>query len=480
MAIERFRVFISTKGRATMKLRDPLATIRRLVYVSRGDTVYRDIYLERGASLLASWISMESYRVRKAMRQEFETLIRKNVDALARGNWLLARELTDRMRGLKQSVEENEELLKVAQEVYDPEEFVLDPFSPGLTGIGGNIPPDSMNSILEELESLAKEDPERRPFYSARASMLSGMRPGNAPVESAGAKGRDVEELKRKAISAALSGNLDLIDRIVGEIDMGGAGAPELPEARFSSSSRIDLSPPFPEETVRRGGEIGFVPAVVEAYPEIAAHLHRWAWQPALPDPLIMQDGHIRITGIPDDRGYPAETPKHLLDGLDLFLIQPFVNSCGVRYLPQLVAESLLVEEFPEKRGEAGEGELLAALALKKRWGLSRREIERALLARGPQALSGLFGLDPARYRLVCIPPDIYTRLGERFGWGRGDLWTHFDGYQLLKDGRARALVGGDVRYGGIFDLCSISGMDEREGVVARFAVVRRERLAAV
>ena len=258
-----------------MKLHDPLATVRRLVYVSRGDTVYRDIYLERGASLLASKISMESYRGRKAMRQEFETLIRKNVDALARGNWLLARELTERMRGLKQSVEESEELLKVAQEFYDPEEFVLDPFSPGLIGIGGNKPPDSMNSILAELESLAKEDPERRPFYSARASMLPGMLPGNAPVESAGAKGRDLEEMKREAISAALSGNLDLLERIVGEIDTAGkiavAGeiAPEPSEARLPSSSRIDLSPPFPEETVRRGGEIGFVAAVVEGYPEI-------------------------------------------------------------------------------------------------------------------------------------------------------------------------------------------------------------------
>jgi hypothetical protein len=36
------------------------------------------------------------------------------------------------------------------------------------------------------------------------------------------------------------------------------------------------------------------------------------------------------------------------------------------------------------------------------------------------------------------------------------------------------------VRYGGIFDLCSISVMDEREKVVARFAIVKRERLAAV
>jgi hypothetical protein len=47
----------------------------------------------------------------------------------------------------------------------------------------------------------------------------------------------------------------------------------------------------------------------------------------------------------------------------------------------------------------------------------------------------------------------------------------------VLKGGKIRALVGGDVRFGGIFDLCSINRVDEREGVIARFAVVRRERL---
>jgi hypothetical protein len=51
------------------------------------------------------------------------------------------------------------------------------------------------------------------------------------------------------------------------------------------------------------------------------------------------------------------------------------------------------------------------------------------------------------------------------------------DGYQLLKGGRMRALVAGDVRFGGLFDLCSISQIDERENVLVRFAVVHRERL---
>ena len=51
------------------------------------------------------------------------------------------------------------------------------------------------------------------------------------------------------------------------------------------------------------------------------------------------------------------------------------------------------------------------------------------------------------------------------------------DGYQLSKGGRMRALMAGDVRFGGLFDLCSISQIDERENVLARFAVVHRERL---
>jgi hypothetical protein len=40
-----------------------------------------------------------------------------------------------------------------------------------------------------------------------------------------------------------------------------------------------------------------------------------------------------------------------------------------------------------------------------------------------------------------------------------------------------RALVGGNARYGGVADLCSISRGDARENTVVRFAVIRRERL---
>ena len=46
----------------------------------------------------------------------------------------------------------------------------------------------------------------------------------------------------------------------------------------------------------------------------------------------------------------------------------------------------------------------------------------------------------------------------------------------VLKCGHLRALVGGDARYGGLNDLVSIAPSDQRESVIARFAVIRRAR----
>jgi hypothetical protein len=159
------------------------------------------------------------------------------------------------------------------------------------------------------------------------------------------------------------------------------------------------------------------------------------------------------------------------------FSLHPYVNSGGARYFPILAdSEFVLIEDFPE--GAGGEGaELLSVLGIKQRGGLSRVEIEAALRQRGGQVLQEKLGLDPRAFRLVCVPFDVYLRVGRDRGWGQQQHWTHIDGYQVMEGGRLRALVGGDVRYGGLFDLCSISPSDQREGVRTRFAVVHRERL---
>jgi hypothetical protein len=91
--------------------------------------------------------------------------------------------------------------------------------------------------------------------------------------------------------------------------------------------------------------------------------------------------------------------------------------------------------------------------------------------------LENTLGLDPVEFRLVCIPYDLYTRFGRERGFGTWSHWTHFDGYQVMAGNRLRALVGGDARFGGLFDLVSISPTDARDGVYTRLAVVRRARM---
>jgi hypothetical protein len=116
-------------------------------------------------------------------------------------------------------------------------------------------------------------------------------------------------------------------------------------------------------------------------------------------------------------------------------------------------------------------------MGLTQRNGPSRLEIEAALRQHGGQVLQSRLGLDPRTFRLVCVPFDVYFRVGRERGWGQQQHWTHIDGYQIMQGSRLRALVGGDVRYGGLLDLCSISPSDQREGVMTRLAIIRRERL---
>jgi hypothetical protein len=142
---------------------------------------------------------------------------------------------------------------------------------------------------------------------------------------------------------------------------------------------------------------------------------------------------------------------------------------------PPIPREILLVETHAE--GDEAVTPLVRELGLQHRRGLARDDLEQRLLHHGARLLRDHLGLDPLAFRLVCIPPDVYMRIGVERGWGRSDNWTHFDGYQVMKGGRLRALVGGNARFGGLADLCSISRADARENTVARFAVVRRDRL---
>jgi hypothetical protein len=167
-----------------------------------------------------------------------------------------------------------------------------------------------------------------------------------------------------------------------------------------------------------------------------------------------------------------------------MFTIHPLVNSGGARYLPSLVAEDVLVEDFPDPANgqTAPASELLKSLRLPGRRGLPRIAIEHALLGHGTRIVEDALGLDPRAFRLVCIPSDVYLRLGETEGWGQKPFWTHFDGYLIRTVAgqvRLQALAGGDVRYGGLYELLAVGRDYDSDRLLARFAVVQRARMAA-
>jgi hypothetical protein len=104
----------------------------------------------------------------------------------------------------------------------------------------------------------------------------------------------------------------------------------------------------------------------------------------------------------------------------------------------------VLFEDFTEDESADARSKLLAALGLAQRRGLSREEIEAALLRFGGEIVKNSLSLDPLEFRLVCIPYDLYGRLGRERGFGKWPHWTHFDGYQVMGGNRLRALAGGD------------------------------------
>jgi hypothetical protein len=104
--------------------------------------------------------------------------------------------------------------------------------------------------------------------------------------------------------------------------------------------------------------------------------------------------------------------------------------------------------------------------------------IERTLQEKGPEIVKSL-GLDPWKFRLVCVPPDLYGALSQRRGWSKHEIWTHLDGYLATRERKLLALAGGDVRYGGFQDLVGVGAEYNSDRLLARFAIVSRGRIRA-
>jgi hypothetical protein len=452
-----------------------------LIEVGNVDTIYRDVYVGRARTLLTPVVSLEAFHGMEQRRAALASLPLTVARALEKADWPRVRELSLRTDAVKQEISRESALFEAARGVYAVTDIKLDPFCQSLqrfSRVSARDLPALRTQMIEQLTMLEQSDVQWKDFYTGRRAAFQARAPIGAGQASAGAPREESLEDDRVAAAQALKAGdmkrLGQLAELLAAESQHAKQAAHGPAAVTSATASRDLVVSWPSDTVTRARQLGLAPRHLEPRSDLAV-LRQYAW-----NPLSDETHQIEIKEV----SLPPGSAAGLRERLEVLMIHPFANSGGARHLPSLVAEDVLVEDFPDP----AEGEkppaspLLTALKLDRRRGLSRVAIEAALLEHGAQVLEQGLGLDPRVFRLVCIPSDVHFRLGEAEGWGRKPFWTHFDGYLIRHENgqlRLQALAGGDVRYGGLYDILGVGRDDDSESLVARLAVVQRERMVA-
>lgn len=446
-----------------------------LLELARVDTAYADLYLQRGRELLTAELSEAQFAALKDMDAEVPNLQNRIANAMEVGEWQQVQELTARLSDLKRTLTERQGARGVAKRVYGPFEPLVDAFSPGIQGLAG-VPEQNLGALRDQgvrrLERLGAADPEWKELYEARRATLAALKLGGVASSAPGAA-PTAANLRAQAQAALASGDLARLQKLAGEITAAeaatGAGRSTAgPSTAVEAPPDLDFA--FDERALAAARKLGLAPCRVPSTFETVRERFRPSWRPTVSTDASGNTLRLSVT-------MPADAPEALRDSLEMLMNRPFLTSAGTRYLPRFVAEDLLLEDFDERSLESAPNALLAALGLPARKGLSRRVLEQALRARGGAVVASL-GLDPRAFRLVCIPLDVYTRVGAARGWGKREGWTHYDGYVATKERKLMALVGGDVRFGGLHDLVAVGADYDSERLVTRLALVQRQRFA--
>jgi hypothetical protein len=462
--------------------------ISLLIEAAKTDTIYRDVYLRRARDLLSPTLDEASFRALGSTQKEIDDVLRRTRFAVLQHDWAEAGELSAQAEQMRKRIDALASVSGLARDVYDSDPVAFDPFSPGKhLGPRAQATQAGLRAqLLQTLASLGKVDTAFGAFSEQRRGYFSGLELASS-ADSGKAPSRSRLELEQLALEAAERGDIAAVQSLAKELqhnkdEDGKDSFRSEPSAKSRYACPVSLESPFPIEASARAREIGFVETHVPALPEVSAAvevIHSHAWDPIPSTPELEHEGVLRTEVLAESK-VPAQFITEEFKILaEQFIQQIFINSGGARYLPRISAETALVEDFAESEANDSPSKLLSALGLSRRRGLARSEIENALMRFGAQIVADQLNLDPIEFRLVCIPYDLYMRLGRERGWGQWHHWTHFDGYGVVQGNRLRALVGGDGRFGGVADLVSISRTDGRDGVYARFAVVRRARMVA-
>ncbi len=469
-------------SKAALASRETIVNIvGQLIEVSKLDTLFRDLYLQRARALLGTFFGRASFNQLKQNRAQIPWVEQQLRAGVERGDWNRCSELTERLRELRANVEAGSYFAKLAESVYERAGNVsIDLFSSGLNVFVGAGTEDLLASRADAINillALERGDPEKRDFYARRVSDFKRLSIATAEMGTQEEREINPAQQQQAALSALDSGDLSKLDQML-------ASLAKKTEAQKDNQGAVDLKPAegaelgddllytFTEQTLAAARELGLTPVRTESRRQFA-YLIPHGWQPSFRKDEVRKWSMEKLSKLT----YPAGTTEGVKEAIDFFLLNPFINSCGIRYRVCLVAEDLLLEDFPEPDPKTEvPSTLLKMLKLESRWGLSRIEIEEALLEHGLDVLHEL-QLDPELFRLIPIPPDLYTHLAPKRGWGQKEMWTHYDGYRVLEGGKLQALAGGDIRFGGTHDIVSFSVDYASTKIFARFAVVQRKRL---
>ncbi len=452
-----------------------------LLDLTSADTFYHDLYRQRARFYLQQEMTQDAYRAYKKMKAQKGALPNQIRNAILQKDWQAVKDLTEQDKKIRNELQRRADAVVFAEKLYEPVDVAIDPFSPGmhtLVGLTMNRLKELHRKTIATLHNLMEQDSDWRPFYQQRLDVFNTLSISDTTLED---EQQFVPEvvLEEEAEEALESGNMERLEQLAEKIldAKGNDGQPSSEQLLADKHQHPDdFLYSFAAEVIERAAQFGLNHYQVAQNSQEYTPLSHFAWHPTFTDVEDREPHVLQVPDIPFD----DQTPEALKARIQLFAVHPFINSSGVRFLPHMVAEDVLIEDFaePQAGGPLPNGGLLAALGLRQRNQLDRETIEAALLAHGNRFVEKELGLDPRQFKLVCIPADLHLRIGQEKGWGRQQIWTHFDGYMLMEGARRRALVGGDVRYGGIYDLLGISRNYSSERIITRFAVVQRKRLA--
>ena len=169
------------------------------------------------------------------------------------------------------------------------------------------------------------------------------------------------------------------------------------------------LAERFPAEVVERARRFGLAEVEMKfqlpGFPQLAQDaLDHYGWRPSFPGARGGAGRRTPSAAFARAGEGPREMVEPLLEATMLFALHPFVNSSGIRYFPLFPdSEAALIEDFPEDAVQPEPSELLTALGLTRRTGLSRAEIEVRLARNGAKLLKEGFGGDVAK-----VSPGLY------------------------------------------------------------------------